>query len=68
MFIYPKCPKCEKDVSKCDLTRVIVSDPVTGPSFHGAAVSRPSCQTLLGITVDVAALAADIADQVARRM
>jgi hypothetical protein len=68
MFIYPKCPKCDKDVSQCDLTRVIVGDPTTGPSFHGAVASCPSCRTLLGITMDVAALAADIADQVARRM
>ena len=68
MMGHGKCPKCDAPVSHCDLDQVIVGDKFSGPFFHGVSACCPACKTVLGVSVDPAALAADIAQQVFRRI
>jgi hypothetical protein len=68
MFGHGKCPKCGHDVNRCDLDKIVIGDQYAGPFFHGVAIccANAACKTVLGVSIDPASLAADVAQQVAR--
>lgn len=68
MYGHGKCPKCEALVSRFDFEQAVIGDRVLGPFFHGISICCPQCKTVLGASIDPAALAADIAARVVERL
>lgn len=66
MFGHGKCPRCEAAINRCDLDQIVIGNQVTGPFFHGVSACCPQCKTVLGVSIDPASLAADVAQQVTR--
>lgn len=53
---------------RCDLDQIIIGSQAFGPFFHGISAKCPKCHTALGVSIDPASLAADIAQQVAEKL
>jgi hypothetical protein len=70
VYGHDNCPKCEQSITRFDLSKVIVGDQLIGPFFHGVSICCPNqkCKTVLGVSIDPAALAADIALRVANKI
>jgi len=63
MPMYGKCPKCEKIVSRLDIT-TLGATVQGGKSFNAAAFLCPNCQTILGAGIDPVAVASDLGTRV----
>jgi hypothetical protein len=68
MFGYGKCPKCTGTVEQCAVTQIPAKNPSTGALFNGVALCCPRCATVLGVSIDPTAVAAEAAERVLARM
>jgi phage FluMu protein Com len=62
-----KCPKCSKVVSNVKIEGVSVIEGFT-PAWHGISLLCPSCNSVLGVSIDPIALKADIVEEMAQRL
>jgi predicted RNA-binding Zn-ribbon protein involved in translation (DUF1610 family) len=61
-----KCPKCGDTVNRCDLAKIDIGNRGIGPFVRAISASCPACGTILGVTIDPAALAADLAEELGK--
>ena len=62
------CPKCENTVSYVSGEHVEVRIGLGGPKWNGISYKCPSCNTILGTSLDPVALKTDTVDEVIERL
>jgi len=66
MIGHGKCPKCDNATNEYDFEEAIIGDKFSGPFFNGIAICCRKCKTVLGVSIDPASIAADVARAVTR--
>lgn len=61
-----KCPKCEKTVTRLKLEGLDATVGVAGSSWKAITLLCPSCNTVLGASIDPIAIKTDIINSLKR--
>jgi hypothetical protein len=68
--MHAKCPKCDSQLTRCDMDQIVIGNQLSGPFLHGVVAMCPhlQCRAVLGVFADPASLAADVADLVKKTL